>query len=117
MNKPNYEKLTDACMSICDSIQNKILERGLFTKYLGKNFELDISPEINDDNFILKISVSTIKKHIEHKSLVEMTFYIHEKFFEDGKAVLVKSQLNLLKSKWIETIFTSDGKIIFAIDD
>ena len=114
MKKPDIVNLSNA---ICESIENKILERGLFTKYLGNNFQLEIATSLVIERLRIQINISTTKKGLAHDAIVEMTNYVHVKFFELAIEELSKAQFKSVEKKWFETVLVRDEKVIFGIDD
>jgi hypothetical protein len=103
--------------NLCLSIEDKILERGLFTQYLGSYFEISIKPIFNNKIFLLKILIDNSDKKIKYASSVEMTSYIHAKFFELAEQSLSKEKFKLLEKQWNETVLINDGIVIFTLDD
>lgn len=103
-------------IEICEQIEDKILERGLFSKYLGNTFDLSIEPQINKKGLSLQINITTSKKDLDHQSKVDITNHIFNKFIELAKYKMGEKENNYLTKKWYETILMLDGKIVFAID-
>lgn len=108
--------LLNSYAEFCEQIEEKIFETGLFTKFLGKNFDLSIDPVLNKNGLSLQIKLSSTKKQIDHEAKMEMSYYIFNKFQELAELSLSKRELKNLEKKWYETLLMLDNNIIFAID-
>ena len=106
----------DTYSEFCEKIEDKIFDTGIFTKYLGKNFDLSIDPVISTEGLSLQIKISSTKKQIDHESNIEMSYYIHDKFQQLAGLSLSNIDLKSLEKKWYETLLILNDEIIFAID-
>ena len=61
--------------------------------------------------------IDNADKKIKHASSIEITSFIHAKFFELAEQSLSKNKFQLLEKQWNETVLINDGKVIFTLDD
>lgn len=83
-NKSISEKYS--LIDIVDGIENKILERGTFTKLLGSDFDLSINIEEEEEDgeqyFDIHAKITSPEEALDDSDAEEISDYITERFYE-----------------------------------